>query len=628
MRRNRVWGRLFTVLLAMMLSVAFSGCKGEAVSGTDGKGVQEDVQNQQVTSSPVEATPLPEALEESEEHPGSEEVPEPEPCIQNTYEKGAYEGLYEKEMKLLPEGGAEYEAFAIGGSLIVKYYDYETLNVYLGAVDILSGDVKKRAFEVDEYGGLWSVAVYPSGNDRLEVYEDLSGEPSFYDLDLNPVSDKGGAKEEDTASSDLPNISEIEDNIENCSKLCFSPDGRSAIVTMAYPYYGIYLYRVEEAFAAPAHDSEHLAAAVDFKISEGEEVQNIYVDWKSGELITYTWNSQPGTGVLAVRVYDLSDGCFKKSMGFAYDPSGRWPDLFFFEDLAAVGMLREGETDTLTLWVYDEGTGADLSELYLRQDHLPETVLEERSRLEEKYDFHIYLGAEALTIDVGYKVLPSYSETDIMKAFSELDETLALYPDGLFEQLRFGYVKNLGIAFCDSIEKSGGNQVDVANAVSSVSGFERVLVLDISIWDDIRTTLVHEISHWIDGFIEDKAAFGEMMDFEDGFALLNPSDFSYVYDYSSGDYDSRYTYCDPEELYFIDAYSQTYPTEDRARIFENLMPEADNTYFESAHLREKAAYYFEAIREAFDTEGWSEQTEWEKNLAECMKNDEIPLETD
>jgi hypothetical protein len=55
----------------------------------------------------------------------------------------------------------------------------------------------------------------------------------------------------------------------------------------------------------------------------------------------------------------------------------------------------------------------------------------------------------------------------------------------------------------------------------------------------------------------------------------------------------------------------SYPTEDRARIFESVMCDYYDIDFNKApRIKAKLNYYADAIREAFDTTGWEEMP-WE-----------------
>ena len=74
---------------------------------------------------------------------------------------------------------------------------------------------------------------------------------------------------------------------------------------------------------------------------------------------------------------------------------------------------------------------------------------------------------------------------------------------------------------------------------------------------------------------------------------------------------------DLDGIYFLDGDSTTYPTEDRARIFENLAtfaPEARPEAFKGKNMQLKAAYLCAALRDAYDSIAAAEDVFWEQGL--------------
>ena len=62
----------------------------------------------------------------------------------------------------------------------------------------------------------------------------------------------------------------------------------------------------------------------------------------------------------------------------------------------------------------------------------------------------------------------------------------------------------------------------------------------------------------------------------------------------------------------MDAYSKSFPTEDRARVFEKLMDSGGNPYFaDSPVLMEKARTLCRIIREYFPSVAAIERASWE-----------------
>ena len=92
----------------------------------------------------------------------------------------------------------------------------------------------------------------------------------------------------------------------------------------------------------------------------------------------------------------------------------------------------------------------------------------------------------------------------------------------------------------------------------------------------------------------------------------------YTYDLYGNYGDEIYAYGsngeDCANSYFVDTYSMTYPSEDRAKIWENIMSDEKYVYWEKTpHLTAKLNYYAECIRQNFDSTGWND-VRWEKYM--------------
>ena len=77
----------------------------------------------------------------------------------------------------------------------------------------------------------------------------------------------------------------------------------------------------------------------------------------------------------------------------------------------------------------------------------------------------------------------------------------------------------------------------------------------------------------------------------------NPKDFKYNNSYIEESND-RYTISSEKDVYFIDSYSHTYPSEDRARIFEQFCK--DESIIEKySKIKKKAEYLKNEIVNAY-----------------------------
>ena len=89
-----------------------------------------------------------------------------------------------------------------------------------------------------------------------------------------------------------------------------------------------------------------------------------------------------------------------------------------------------------------------------------------------------------------------------------------------------------------------------------------------------------------------------------GSAIFDPDCRHWTY-YSGGN----------EGVYFVDSYSRTFASEDRARIMEFFMTRDDDAQelIKSPAIKKKLQHMSSAVRSVFDTSGW-ENVRWERLL--------------
>ncbi len=307
-------------------------------------------------------------------------------------------------------------------------------------------------------------------------------------------------------------------------------------------------------------------------------------------------------------------------------PQGEAVNLF--EGLAWCGQLGgyfftsqtlEGNAK-LYFWTPSEsGQGTDLPvrdyEDTVPGGHAAAPMVYEKARaLSEKYGLDIRI-ADQCQLD--YDEYYSYAVTDtqvLSDALDALERALAAYPEDYFRQLLYGRLKTIRIELVAGLQKKE-MPPDAAFtefvAFAQERGSYYLVVADI--YTTYEESYYHEFSHITDRRLEWDAQLrpGALYS-EDGWLALQPEGFEFSYSYDTLPWDvgsSRY------DGWFVDAYSCTFPTEDRARTMEYAMV---GWYwpFESAPMRAKLDYYSRCIRDCFDTSGWPEITTWEKPLHE------------
>lgn len=116
------------------------------------------------------------------------------------------------------------------------------------------------------------------------------------------------------------------------------------------------------------------------------------------------------------------------------------------------------------------------------------------------------------------------------------------------------------------------------------------IVLDIT-KAGLESAIYHEIMHNTETIMKNFSY--------DEWLKKNPLNFNYMLTYRT---EANYSYTlfekDANKVYFIDEYSKSFPTEDIARIFENICT-GEKQLSDYPHLYEKAMYLKEKLEEEF-----------------------------
>lgn len=249
----------------------------------------------------------------------------------------------------------------------------------------------------------------------------------------------------------------------------------------------------------------------------------------------------------------------------------------------------------------------------------------------DRYGVEILFGENVPTEFGGYYLYPASNEDYLWEALVMLDEVLGTYPKGFFDAGEDGYVRQTVFYLTGGMSASPDalftpSAVGLAMESDGLSA----IALDVESYPLDAGTVYHEITHIIDN----RLTYLGVLD-EEVWSSLNPEDADYFYcyvdeygrsyeefaDFSYTTYSDAYYNGDYESVYFYDDYAKTFPTEDRARLMEYLLGYYDyvDPGYRGSHVQKKLAYYFQCIREGFDTTGWPERTIWEQRLYELQQ---------
>lgn len=237
----------------------------------------------------------------------------------------------------------------------------------------------------------------------------------------------------------------------------------------------------------------------------------------------------------------------------------------------------------------------------------------EAKEVGDKYGVNIYIADTTPTTMDEYSMEVDLDTTEVSEALTTLDGILSVYPENFFNQLLYNEYSQMNFYLCGNITGSGNNTVSEAAAFVFTHNDSIDVVLNTPLYYGWNSILNHELSHAIDSKLDFRSDFVEgALYSEDTWSTYNPSDFSYMNSYS--DYEGK----DYNEKYFLDAYSTTYATEDRAELFGYSMGCYYNEYYDKSILSldtpmgKKFKYYCDCIRDGFDTSNWDDVMPWEQ----------------
>ena len=235
--------------------------------------------------------------------------------------------------------------------------------------------------------------------------------------------------------------------------------------------------------------------------------------------------------------------------------------------------------------------------------------------LERKYGIFIFLGDEVPESLGSFLTEQQLSSTKISTALDALDRALSFLPANFIDQLCYGINHDMEIYLTGNLTDTTEEQFEYPAGFVSELNSHIIMVLDTNSCSEWDRTIAHELSHAIDRRLAFRSQYVEHALFsEEAWNSFNPDSFSYLNSYhDSGQYWSK----DWESVFFLNSYSITYATEDRAEIFGNAVANYHSGWSEDLRftgdnpLNQKYEYYCNCIRDGFDTTGWSSVMPWE-----------------
>ena len=245
-----------------------------------------------------------------------------------------------------------------------------------------------------------------------------------------------------------------------------------------------------------------------------------------------------------------------------------------------------------------------------------------RNRIENRYGITVIWGGEEVSVEAGppWDELPCLAPGLLRKSLIILDEQLALYPEGFFNQMTKPY-----FILAEWIRTTDGTvqgYADYGKGYTAIFVTTTEDMLEVLDWYgdgdivaeaaiDFQSTLHHEIGHTIFRMTGFDGA--NVFDFDKYFELL-PDDFIPPANIYDDEYRKYIPADDVEQVYFCSLYAMSNPMEFMAELFCLSMKPSLNWTFASPNVQAQLGLFCKAIRDAYDTDNWPEQTYWERAL--------------
>lgn len=227
------------------------------------------------------------------------------------------------------------------------------------------------------------------------------------------------------------------------------------------------------------------------------------------------------------------------------------------------------------------------------------------SELGSKYGIQILIGKNALAAQPwDYEFQPETLHRILYQELEALDQRLSQYPQAMLEKT-ISHFSSLTLCLVRQITGTAeSGSLEAATGVQFFDGSDAYVAITVGKYAE--QALYHELFHVMETHIlAESTAFDQWED-------LNPAGFTYHY--GTGLSPEMEVYLSDENRTFIDAYSTSFPKEDRARIMENAILPGNEALFRSPTLQAKLVKLCEGIRQAYGLKRSPESFIWEQYL--------------
>jgi len=275
----------------------------------------------------------------------------------------------------------------------------------------------------------------------------------------------------------------------------------------------------------------------------------------------------------------------------------------------------------IALWIPAESGTAFGGVEYYPDFSVADAMNEESEKIKEISGIEMKYGSEGNDFTVfDYCSRVCANDFSSLTALRKLKKLVAGYPEGIFDEMCTSGVKGIKIYLCGSIYSTSSSGISSAGALAFTEGYNRCVAFDITYIGSLEKNFAHEFMHVMDDKISEMEAKTDIPYLSTWNTFVPPDGHGFYFSYHDekgeemNDYSNTLTWNKSEsDIWFVDAYAKSYPTEDRARIMENLVTlEPQDGFLHGENLLMKARYLCAVIRECFESVKNCEIAPWEK----------------
>lgn len=231
------------------------------------------------------------------------------------------------------------------------------------------------------------------------------------------------------------------------------------------------------------------------------------------------------------------------------------------------------------------------------------------AQLSQRHGLEILVGqAAAEHSTLAHQPVAEYQTAVIMDTLMQLEELLKAFPQGFFETAVEGY-ENGAITLCLVRDIPGSYASGTLDSVDAIQFWDGDhAYVSLAMGEAMEENFYRQLFHVLESRVLSETIAYYRWD------ELNPKGFQYDNDYAANANRDGSAYLEEKSRSFIDTFSMSFETEDRATIMAYACMEGKENYFISYTMQKKLRTLCAGIREAYGLEDSTEVFLWEQYL--------------